>query len=231
MKTYKIHLIRHGTCEGNLLGKYIGRTESPLSDEGMRELIDLKVASDFPYANYFYASPSTRCVDSLKILYPQADPTVIFEMAECDFGDWEDKTAKDLENDPRFIEWINSGQAVSPPNGESFSVFMHRVCKGFETLVTNMMFSGETDVALVTHGGVIMTILAAYGLPQAKMTDWICESGHGYSIRIDPGMWSRSNLFEVYSQIPAKDENEARDYSIIDIAREAAANALYESNE
>ncbi len=231
MKTYKIHLIRHGTCEGSLLSKYIGRTESPLAIEGIKELAKLKSEHDFPYAKDFYASPSTRCVDSLKILYPDAEPTVIFEMAECDFGDWEDKNADELKEDPRFIEWINGGNSVSPPNGESFSVFMQRVCKGFETLVNNMMFTGQTDVVLVTHGGVIMTILAAYGLPQAKMTDWICESGNGYSIRLDTGLWSRSHVCEVYSQIPPTQKKESNDYSIIDIAREAAANSLYENKE
>ena len=36
MKSYTIHLIRHGIAEGNLLGQYIGRTDSPLADEGRK---------------------------------------------------------------------------------------------------------------------------------------------------------------------------------------------------
>ena len=42
MKSYTIHLIRHGITEGNLLGQYIGRTDSPLAAEGIRALQDLK---------------------------------------------------------------------------------------------------------------------------------------------------------------------------------------------
>ena len=36
MKTYKIHLIRHGQTEANAKGLYIGMTDLPLSPEGLR---------------------------------------------------------------------------------------------------------------------------------------------------------------------------------------------------
>ena len=42
MKSYTIHLIRHGICEGNLEGRYIGRTQSPLAQEGIQALLELK---------------------------------------------------------------------------------------------------------------------------------------------------------------------------------------------
>ena len=43
MKTYKIHLIRHGATDANVLGQYIGqRTDTPLSPEGLNELRLLK---------------------------------------------------------------------------------------------------------------------------------------------------------------------------------------------
>ncbi len=123
-------------------------------------------------------------------------------MAECDFGDWENKTAEELKDDPKFSEWMAKGQNAAPPNGESSAVFMHRVCVGFETLVKNMMFTGTNSAVLVTHGGVIMTILAAYGLPRAKLTDWMCDPGYGYSIRITPSLWTRSMVGEVFQLLP-----------------------------
>ena len=100
----------------------------------------------------------------------------------------------------------------------------------FEILVQNMMFTGTTSAALVTHGGVIMTILAAYGLPRASMMDWMCDSGCGYSLRITPNLWSRSMVAEVYQTLPVSDKGEQPDHTIIDIAREAATRA-YGSNE
>lgn len=167
-------------------GRYIGRTQSPLAQEGIQALLELKRKGIYPEAKKYYASPCVRCVDTLKVLYPTADPEVVLELAECDFGDWENKKAEELKNDPKFVAWMNGGQHEAPPNGESSIVFMQRVCAGFEMLVKNMMMTGDESAVLVTHGGVIMTILAAYGLPRAKMTDWMCENGHGYSMRIDP---------------------------------------------
>lgn len=230
MKSYVIHLIRHAVCEGNLEGRYIGRTESPIADEGIKQIIDLKSKFTYPEAKSYYASPSTRCVDTLKIIYPWADPEVIFEMAECDFGEWENKTAEELQKDPRFLEWMEKGQRAAPPEGESSMVFMQRVCRGFETLVENMMFTGTTSAALVTHGGVIMTILAAYGLPKAHMMDWMCDNGCGYSIRITPTLWSRSMVCEVFQTLPLGENHEQPDHTIIDVAREAA-NIAYGDNE
>ena len=43
MKTFKLHLIRHGMTAGNLQGLYIGSgTDLPLCDEGRAQLAELK---------------------------------------------------------------------------------------------------------------------------------------------------------------------------------------------
>ena len=48
MKTFKLHLIRHGLTSGNLQGLYIGSgTDIPLCDEGRAQLKTLK--KDFGY--------------------------------------------------------------------------------------------------------------------------------------------------------------------------------------
>ena len=57
MKSYTIHLIRHGICEGNLEGRYVGRTQSPLAREGMQALLELKRTGVYPEAVKYYASP------------------------------------------------------------------------------------------------------------------------------------------------------------------------------
>ena len=50
MKTFKLHLIRHGMTAGNLQGLYIGSgTDLPLCDEGRAQLADLKERSALIY--------------------------------------------------------------------------------------------------------------------------------------------------------------------------------------
>lgn len=225
MKSYVIHLIRNMPCEGNLEGRYIGRTESPLALESIAQLARRKRQYQYPAAAAFYASPSTRCVDTLKILYPQADPEVVLELAECDFGEWEGKTAKELQNDPRFAAWMAGGGTAAPPGGESGAVFVQRVCQGFELLVKNLMAQGQTSAVLVTTAGVMGSLLEAYGLPQAPAHQWMCQPGCGYSVRITPGLWMRSGVMEVFAQLPGGEDRGSPDHLVVDLAREAAQRA------
>ena len=161
------------------------------------------------------------------------EPTVIDGFRECDFGQWEGKTAKQLaEEDPHFLEWMESGSQATPPGGETGAVFMHRVCEAFERLVEDMLRSRTTSAVIVTHGGVIMTILSAYGLPKAGFYDWITENGCGYSLRITPGLWMRSMVAEVFAKLPAGEIPEADDGKlVINLAREAADRAYGKKQE
>ncbi len=233
MKSYTIHLIRHGITEGNLLGQYVGRTDLPLAKEGVANLEELKHSSPYPTAQVYYCSPLKRCVQTLRILYPEAQPIVVEDLRECDFGDWEGKTAKELaDSDENFAEWMESNRVVTPPNGESGGVFMQRVCAAFEKIVEGMMRSGTSSAVIVAHGGTIMSILSAYGLPRANFYDWMTENGCGYSLRITPGLWMRSMVAEVYATIPKKPVEEEDDQKlVINLAREAANRAFGKKEE
>lgn len=200
MKSYVIHILRAMPSQGVLEGRYVGRGQSPLPPNALIELTRLKQAFQYPDAQFFCASPAIACVDTLKVLYPQADPEVILELAECDFGDWEGKTAQELQGDPRFSGWL-AGQNP-PPGGESGQVFFQRVCRGFRLLVENLMTRGITQAVLVTHAGVMTSLLAGFGLPAAQPQDWMCDPGFGYSVRIIPGLWARQPVMEVFDRVP-----------------------------
>lgn len=202
MKSYYLYLIRNLPCEGNLEGRYIGRTESPVAESAMIDLLKKKRRCKYPDAENFYASPSIRCVDTLKLLYPSADPEVILELAECDFGDYENHTAEELTGVPGFAEWLASGGRTAPPNGENSEVFFRRICAGFEMLVQHLMTEGLTNAVLVTHAGIITSLLSAYGLPQAKPLEWMCAPGEGYVLRLTPSLWMRSRVLEVVEPLP-----------------------------
>ena len=59
MKTFKLHLIRHGITAGNLQGLYIGSgPDLPLCDEGRAQLADLKERFASPQVDTVF---SPRC--------------------------------------------------------------------------------------------------------------------------------------------------------------------------
>lgn len=227
MKSYQIHFIRHGVTSANAEGRYIGATDVPLSQEGIEKLKQLDRKYSYPGAPIFYTSPLKRCVETCRIIYPQITPITVPGLAECNFGEWEGKTAGELKGDPQFQRWLENGQKTAPPGGESGEAFTLRVLSAFDQLVEGMLRAGTTQAVVVTHGGVIMTLLSAYGLPRAGFYDWIVGNGCGYSVRITPGLWMRDKIMEVYAKVPADlDEEQDGDLQYVQkILREAADRA------
>ena len=206
MKSYIIHFIRHGAIDETLSGKYIGTTDVPLSDKGKMDLKKLDYEYRYPGTQVVFTSPLKRCTETCRILYPELNPLSIANLSECNFGEWEGKTAEELKNDPDFEKWLAGDNSVKPPRGESNADFTRRICRMFESIVEGLMKTGTTESVIVTHGGVIMTLLAVYGLPQAKPFEWTMDNGFGYSLRVTPMLWQRDKVCEVFQTIPMESE-------------------------
>ncbi len=196
MRTYKIHLIRHGLTDGNIKGQYIGRTDLPLIPEGVKELQMLKESIEYPNVPMVYSSPMLRCRQSAKVLFPDNEITVIDNLREFDFGDFEGKTAGELEIDPAYLEWT-SGKASGTPNGEENAEFAKRIALGINEIIRDMMEKGIYRSAVIMHGGTIMTFLASCALPRRHLAEWATGNGRGYTILVDPTIYGRTGAVEV----------------------------------
>lgn len=201
MKSYKIHLIRHGRTQANEEGLYVGRTDLPLSPGGLNALLALREGGEYPTAGRFFTSPLTRCRQTLEVLYPGCRQEVVEGLAECDFGRWEGRSAASLQQDASFRDWI-AGKRAEIPEGEDAAVFQRRVTAAFEELVRELMRAGDTEAVVCTHGGVIMMLMAAYALPRAPMHEWAADDGCGFTLRITPSLWMREPVAEAEAVIP-----------------------------
>ncbi len=222
MKTYQIHLIRCGLTDANQSGRYIGRTDVPLSAEGIAQLRRLHDRGGYPTAEVYYTSPRLRCIQTMNLLYPGQDCYEVPGFDEIDFGDWEGKTADELKDDETFQQWLNHSADVTPPNGESVGVMYERVCKTFGMIADGMIRSGCQSAVVVTHGGVISYLLSAYGLPEASFYDWMTTPGHGYSLRIMPGLWMSSRKAEAFQMLPTVPDETSDAQQAMALGREAA---------
>lgn len=117
MKSYKIHLLRHGLTEANERGWYLGLTDLPLSPSGLAALLEQKKKGGYPGAARFFTSPLTRCRQTLEVLYPGCRPEVADGLAECDFGDWDGRSAAELQDDPHFRDWVAGKRQSIPGRG------------------------------------------------------------------------------------------------------------------
>ena len=133
-----------------------------------------------------------RCLETAellypKLLYPQLSPVVIPEWREMDFGCFEYKNYQELAGDARYQAWIDSGGTLPFPNGESMEGFKKRCRRGFAQIVREAagMETGAGEkmpvrIAVVAHGGTIMSILERYGFPQRPYFDYQVKNGRGY---------------------------------------------------
>ena len=111
-------------------------------------------------------------------------------------------TAAELENTKEFCDWT-SGKISCPPGGEDSKEFTKRICLGLNRMIREMMKNDIYDAAAVIHGGVIMTLFAAAGMPRHKAIEWTCEYGKGYTALITPSLYAKSGIIEIIDTVPS----------------------------
>ncbi len=200
MKCYTIHLIRHGKTDANLKGLYAGITDISLNDAGRKELEALSAEGLYPEVDMVYSSPLKRCTETAEIIYDGLPVNVINNLSEIDFGEFENKTAAELENNPAYLDFIG-GRLQQIPGGEDLAKFTERIVLGFNEVVRHLSQSGYTDAAIIMHGGVIMSLLAACAFPRRNQLEWQSDNGCGYTALITPSLYAKSGVFEVIAQI------------------------------
>lgn len=170
----KVLLIRHGQTIGNLHKRYIGRTDEPLCSEGINAL----KCTEMPECDLVITSPMKRCIQTAEILFPGAEPIVCNDLRECDFGDFEGKNYLELSCDPNYQRWIDSCGTLPFPGGESLDTFRKRCVSAFSEI--SEQYYSFSCIALVVHGGTIMSIMSRYAVPHKDYFDWNIPNGHGY---------------------------------------------------
>lgn len=174
----QIFFIRHGSTAGNLERRYVGTTDEALTAEAVREL-RLRRGS-LPVPDVVFVSPLQRCMQTAKILFPEAQKVTLPGLRECDFGEFEYKNYEELRGCKVYQSWIDSGGTTGFPGGESREEFTKRCCAAFETGCREAMQQGAKRAAFVVHGGTIMAILDKYSIPHKDYFDWQVKNGGGF---------------------------------------------------
>lgn len=201
MKNYTVFLIRHGITQGNLDGKYIGFTDLPLCDEGYSAISMLAHEQIYPDAEKIYSSPLKRCLETAEIIYPNRYVKQIENLCECDFGEFEGKTPEELQDLPEYTEWLKGGYNSKAPGGETFGEFTLRCIDGLGEVFEDMAKEKISTAAVITHAGVIMNLLAGFGLPKGRPADFSLKQGEGYAINLSAFLWQKGKTFEIIGKI------------------------------
>ncbi len=201
MLSYRIHLIRTGSTSESEK-RYVGRGDSPLCAAGRGELARLRGAGGCPEAWELYSSPLSRCVETASILYPELSVVKVDALTDMDLGAFTGKSFEELRGDADFERWVTDSLRNAPPGGESAEAFHARITGAFDTLVRGLMERRTMSAAVVTHGGVIMALLAAIAVPRLPPHRWAVANGCGYTLLTNAQMWMRDRCAEIVSLIP-----------------------------
>ena len=179
-----IWLIRHGLTLPGEEGRYQGFLDESLSEKGK---LQLEQAPQEP--SHVYTSPAKRARETASILFPCADQISIPGLWEMNFGVFEGRTFKEMENDARYREWVDGMCLGRCPGGESRASFSERVCNAFLDVLSQererqQRDSAENDLFIVSHGGTQMAILERWGRPVRDYYSWQSPCGSGWLLEL-----------------------------------------------
>jgi len=197
--------------------RYLGKTDEPLSEKGIRFLQEKKKKSFFNAPEFLYASPMKRCVQTAEILF-RRKPVLIPEWKEMDFGQFEGKNYEELKDNPDYQKWIDSNGTLPFPGGEPREQFIRRSMEGFDWMMSDILIKSEkntriqndTDpqylnsdrgteipVVAIVHGGTIMAVLSS--LTGGEYFDFQVKNGEGYETVLEwiPGRCKITSLTKI----------------------------------
>lgn len=145
-----VFLIRH--AEPELRGVLLGRTDPPLSPAGRAQARHLKPMA----AAVVYTSPLRRCQETAAAL---GRPVIVRpELAEIDFGSWDGLPWAEVERrwPDEARQKLERWREVTPPGGESWDAFRHRVLAGWQDIC-----NGPLPAAIISHQAVLAVLREA----------------------------------------------------------------------
>lgn len=177
----EIVLIRHGKTEGNKEKRYIGRTDQPLSEEGIAGIKEN--LGRYPSVEKVYASPMKRTRQTAELIYPGQAPELVDGLREMDMGVFEGKNHAELKNRPSYILWVATRGKISIPGGESMKDFGKRTMDAFTQVLGDMQAEGIKRSAVLAHGGTIMSIVSQ--LADDDYYKYMVNNGAGFRLTLD----------------------------------------------
>ena len=86
--------------------------------------------------------------------------------------------------------------------GESLEEMTARIFSALHNIIMDMMQSGLTRAAMITHAGIISNMLSCFGLPKYDPKYLSAAAREGFDIMINTQMWLNSQAFEIMGYCP-----------------------------
>ncbi len=196
--TQRLILIRHGDLGERGRGRYIGRTDAPLSAEGRRQAAAIAGALGPLDGARIFCSPLLRTRETAEIALGAGRTfSMDDDLREIDFGRWEGMSFKEIAaGDPDAVDrWAALEKDFAFPDGEGLHAFRERV----EAVAGRMKDDPAETVIAFTHGGVIRLLICHFlGLDNRSFPLFDVQPASLSEFRIEAGNWGLSLLNSLY---------------------------------
>ncbi|PJZ79091.1 histidine phosphatase family protein [Leptospira neocaledonica] len=165
-------LLRHPSILSEYGGKYLGRKEVSLSQEGLGEIKNIeKNIQDKFLKGKIYLSPSKQCRETFDALgfSKEVQPEFREELRELHFGEWEGRSFSAVAeaNLECLKKFANFSPSFQFPQGESLFEFQTRA----EVFKKHILSSSDNSILIVSHGGILSILLCSFlSLPYSFYT-------------------------------------------------------------
>lgn len=177
-------LVRHPETLANIEGRFVGRGDSPFTEEGTRQLTRLPEAIAAFRPDVVWSSPLERArVVAERACECAACPLVVDErLIELDFGQAEGLTFEEVERAGITFDYRTRARPVAP-GGESRAEIEARTAG----VVADILRSPGRH-AVVTHGGVFRAALVRLlGLASADIWAFHIHNAQLATVRVVDG--------------------------------------------
>lgn len=162
-------LLRHGATASNTEGRYMGRSQEPISAEGRYQARLLSRRLEAVGLTAVYCSPLPRTLQTADIVasLQGLEPRPLDALMELGLERWAGMMPAEIaESEPEAWEvWCTDPARLRLDGIEPFAEAADRVGEGLDEI--RRRHPGET-VAAVTHDGIVrIAVIVALGLPLA----------------------------------------------------------------
>jgi broad specificity phosphatase PhoE len=113
--------LRHGVTDWNRQGRFQGRTDIPLNDEGISQAHAAALRLQNTRLDHIVASPLVRAVKTAEIVAASSTPLAIDDgITECDFGSLEGRSIAEVMKE-HGITAMEQLATILPPDGEPWA--------------------------------------------------------------------------------------------------------------
>jgi broad specificity phosphatase PhoE len=147
----EVVLLRHGETEWSATGRHTGRTDVPLTERGEEQARALGTAVAGRRFAEVLTSPRQRASETCRLA--GLSGTVVDELREWDYGDYEGRTTPAIREEvPGWTVWQGP-----VPGGERLEEVGARADRVLERLL-----AAGGDVAVVSHGHFLRVLAARW---------------------------------------------------------------------